>query len=115
MFNDSGGGDCDEALKCGSRPGHTLLYVHQEAWQRELLKKYGDFTMIDATYRTTMYDTALFFILVQTNVGYTVEAEFCPQNEGAVEIAERGTLFRLILVKTGLFHVKTSDLALGPT
>ena len=47
--------------------------------------------MIDATYRTTMYDTALFFIVVQTNVGYTVEAEFCPQNEGAVEIAERGS------------------------
>ena len=33
-----------------------------------------------------MYDTALLFIVVQTNVGYTVEAEFCLQNEGAVEI-----------------------------
>ena len=39
MFNGSGGGDCDEALQCGS-PGHTLLYVHQEGWQRGLLTAY---------------------------------------------------------------------------
>ena len=44
--------------------------------------------MIDATYRTTMYDVALFFLVVPTNVGYTAVAEFCVQSEGAIEIGE---------------------------
>ena len=44
--------------------------------------------MIDATYRTTMYDIALFFVVVPTNVGYTVAAEFCVQSEGAADITE---------------------------
>ena len=43
----------------------TMLYVHQEKWQRELLQKYGKtIGMIDATYKTTRYDLALFFICV---------------------------------------------------
>ena len=64
MFKGSGGGDRDEALHGGSQPGHTLLCVHQEVWQQDLLKKYGDFAMVDATYRTTMYDIALFFLVL---------------------------------------------------
>ena len=44
--------------------------------------------MIDATYWTTMYVIALFFIVVPTNVGYTVVATFCVQSEGAADIAE---------------------------
>ena len=44
--------------------------------------------MLDATYRTTKYDVALFFLVVPTNVGFTVAAEFCVQSEGAAEIAE---------------------------
>ena len=47
----------------------TMLYVHQEKWQQELLQKYGKtITMMDETYRTTRYDLALFFISVRTNV-----------------------------------------------
>ena len=88
IFKGSGGGDGDDALRDGSKPGHSLLFVHQEAWQREILAKFGDFAMIDATYRTTMYDVALFFIVVPTNVGITVVAEFCVQSEGAEEITE---------------------------
>ena len=50
----------------------TLLWVHQDNWQKELLVKYG--TLIDATYKTTKYDLALFFLCVRTNVNYTVES-----------------------------------------
>ena len=44
--------------------------------------------MIDATYRTTKYNIPLFFLVVPTNIGYTVAAEFCLQSEGAGDIAE---------------------------
>ena len=88
VYRGSGGGDIDDSLSGESQPGQTLLFVHQEPWQQELLEKFGNFTMIDATYRTTMYDVALFFLVVPTNVGYTVVAEFCVQSEGAIEIGE---------------------------
>ena len=72
----------------------TMLYVHQEKWQRELLQKYGKtIGMIDATYKTTRYDLALFFICVRINVGYMVVAEFITQSETAEHILE--TLFIL--------------------
>jgi len=39
----------------------TLLVVHQECWQKELLAKYGyTLTLLDATYKTR-YDLALSF------------------------------------------------------
>ena len=67
----------------------TMLYVHQEKWQQELLQKYGKtIAMIDATYKTTRYDLALFFICVRTNVGYMVVAEFITQSETAEHILE---------------------------
>ena len=66
----------------------TLLWVHQNNWQKELLVKYGNtITLIDATYKTTKYDLALFFLCVKTNVNYTVVAEFIVQSESADEIA----------------------------
>ena len=82
-----GGIDEDQALKAGSST-KQLLFIHQEEWQRDLLRKFGEYSMIDATYRTTMYDIALFFIVVPTNVGYTVVATFCVQSEGAADISE---------------------------
>lgn len=67
----------------------TLLWVHQDNWQKELLVKYGNtITLIDATYKTTKYDLALFFLCVRTNVNYTVVAEFIVQSESANEIAD---------------------------
>ena len=67
----------------------TLLWVHQEAWQKDLLTKYGNtITLIDATYKTTKYELPLFFLCVKTNVNYTVVAEFIVQSEGAENIAE---------------------------
>ena len=67
----------------------TLLYVHQDQWQRELLQRYGNnVTLLDATYKTTKYDLALFFLCVKTNVGYSVVGEFIIQSENAEQISE---------------------------
>ena len=90
-YKGSGGGDGNDAIRSSSKPSgsQNLLFVHQEKWQQDLLSKYGsDLTMIDATYRTTKYDIPLFFLVVPTNVGYIVVAEFCIQSEGAEDIAE---------------------------
>ena len=47
----------------------TLLYIHQEPWQQELLKRYGNtISLMDATYKTTKYELALFFIAVKTTI-----------------------------------------------
>lgn len=60
----------------------SLMWVHQTRWQKDMLSKYGNtMTLIDATYKTTLYDLALFFITVRTNTGYTVAAEFIIQTE----------------------------------
>ena len=45
-------------------------------------------TLIDATYKTTLYDAPLFFVTVHTNVGYTVAAEFIVQSETSKDIEE---------------------------
>ena len=67
----------------------SLLYAHQEQWQQRLMEMYGNtISLIDATYKTTKYDLALFFIAVRTNVGYMVVAEFIIQSESAEEISE---------------------------
>ena len=66
-----------------------LLWVYQTDWQKELLARYGNFiSLIDATYKTTRYELALFFICVRTNVGYSVVAEFIVQSETAENIQE---------------------------
>ena len=44
--------------------------------------------MIDATYKTTKYDLALFFVCVRTNVGYIVVGQFITQSETAEQIQE---------------------------
>ena len=67
----------------------TLLYVHQEPWQQQLLKRYGNtISLMDATYKTTKYELALFFIAVKTNVGYSVVGEFVVQSETTEQVAE---------------------------
>lgn len=73
----------------------TLLMVHQQTWQGELLQKYGNtITLMDATYKTTRYDIALFFICVRTNVGYQVVGEFITQSETSEQIAEALTILK---------------------
>ena len=72
-----------------NREHQTLLWVHQEPWQQELMLKYGNvISLMDATYKTTRYDLPLFFICVRTNTGYCVVAEFIIQSESAESIKE---------------------------
>lgn len=71
-FRGTNGGDSEPKL-AGSDRAYSLplLYVHQEEWQHRLMEMYGNaISLIDATYKTTQYDLALFFIAVRTNVGY---------------------------------------------
>ena len=57
--------------------------------KKQLLIKYGNtISLIDATYKITKYDLALFFICIKTNVGYSVVGEFVVQSETAESIAE---------------------------
>ena len=83
-----------QALSCsdteiGSGYSQTILWVHQESWQKDLLLKYENIiTLIDATYKTTKYDLPLFFLCVPTNVNYTTVAEFVVQSEAAECISE---------------------------
>ena len=66
----TGGNDIINIAGSNSYCQQTLLLVHQEQWQKDLLRKYGnDICLIDATYKTTRYDIALFFICVKTNTG----------------------------------------------
>ena len=67
----------------------TLLWIHQEPWQQQLMVKYGNvISLMDATYKTTSYDLPLFFICVRTNTGYCVVAEFIVQSESTEWIKE---------------------------
>ena len=67
----------------------NFLFVHQEEWQQKLLLKYGsDLALLDATYKTTKYAMPLFFLCVNTNVGYKVVAEFMCQHEDEISISE---------------------------
>ncbi|KAL9978130.1 hypothetical protein ACROYT_G015617 [Oculina patagonica] len=75
--------------------GHTLLFCHQTAEQRELLKKYGDqMCLMDATYRTTKYALPLFFLCVRTNVRYQVVGSFVIQYENILSIEEALQVFK---------------------
>ena len=78
-----------EVLGSHKQCSQTFLYVHQTQWQKTLLERYGNnISLIDATYKTTRYDLALFFICVKTNVGYSVVGEFITQAETAEHISE---------------------------
>ena len=66
-----------------------FLFMHQEEWQRRLLLRYGSvLALLDATYKTTKYAMPLFFLCVNTNIGYEVVAEFMCQHEDEISIAE---------------------------
>ncbi len=72
-----------------SKRPQSLLWIHQEEWQNQILAKYGNtITLVDATYKTTKYNFPLFFLSVHTNVGYCAAAEFAVQSESAENISE---------------------------
>ena len=62
--------------------------MHQTEWQKQLSRYGNTISLIDATYKTTQYELALFFICVHTNVVYSVVAEFIIQSERAENILE---------------------------
>lgn len=66
-----------------------FMLCHQTEWQRKLLSRYGqELCFLDATYKTTQYALPLFFIVVKTNVGYTVVGSFVIQQETKASIKE---------------------------
>jgi len=67
----------------------NFLYVHQEKWQAEFLVRYGNsIVLMDATYKTTKYELPLFFIIVKTDVRYSIMADFVVQAETIKQISE---------------------------
>ena len=83
-------------LKILTRKHHTtdtetkeFLYVHQTAWQKQMLNKYGNHLfLLDATYKTSRYSLPLFFLCVKTNVNYQIVGSFIIQRETQISIFE---------------------------
>ena len=66
-----------------------FLYVHQTAWQKQMLNKYGNHLfLLDATYKTSRYSLPLFFLCVKTNVNYQIVGSFIIQRETQISIFE---------------------------
>lgn len=66
-----------------------LLFVHQTECQQRLLFRYGnELSLLDATYKTTKYSLALFFLVVKANVNYQIVGSFVVQSETSESIAE---------------------------
>ena len=58
-------------------------------WQQNLMIKYGNTSLVDATYKTTKYNLPrFFFVTVRTNIGYKVVARFIVQSETTEQILE---------------------------
>ena len=56
--------------------------------------RYPNLVLMDATYKTCKLLLPLFFLVVRTNVGYSVIAEFVVQHEDSESIAEALGLLR---------------------
>ena len=52
------------------------------------LCRYPNLVLMDATYKTCKLALPLFFLVVRTNVGYSVVAEFIIQHEDTTSITE---------------------------
>ena len=63
-----------------------------DTWQKETNRNI--MCLMDATYKTTLYDLPLFFICVCTNIGYCGIAEFIVQSEAAEHIQEAFEVLR---------------------
>jgi len=65
----------------------SAILVHQSCFQQRLLQRYGDSVcLLDATYKTTLYDLPLFMMCVLTNCGYVVVGEFVTADEQSPSI-----------------------------
>jgi len=62
--------------------------AHQSQWQQRMLLRYGqDMCLIDATYKTTVYDLPLFALCVLSNAGYITVATMMLTDETKESIA----------------------------
>ena len=79
----------------GKQEKQNFLLIYQTWWQKKLLHRYGnDFGLFDATYKTTQYALPLFFLCVQTNVGYFGVASIVLEHEDTASLTEALELFR---------------------
>ena len=74
--------------------GSKFLFVYQSAQQKTLLRRYGCMVLLDATYKTSLYDLPLFFLAVKTNVDYQVVGSFITEDEASQSIAEALSILR---------------------
>ena len=58
------------------------------------LCRYPNLVLMDATYKTCKLALPLFFLVVRTNVGYSVVAEFIIQHEDTTSITEALKILR---------------------
>lgn len=65
-----------------------VLLIYQTKQQKYLLERYGETTLIDATYKTLIVDLPLFFLAVRTNVCYMSTAAFVLKSENSSGILE---------------------------
>lgn len=67
---------------CSDTDDGTVVFAHQTTWQQRLLELYGThMCLIDATYKTTVYEMPLFFLCVPANVGFVNVATFLLSDE----------------------------------
>ena len=72
-----------------------ILFVHQSAYQKSLIKKYGNrIALLDANYKTAKYSIPPFFVAVKTNVKYMVVGSFAVQEETTEAITEAIDILR---------------------
>lgn len=65
-----------------------VVFAHQSKWQQDMMRLYGEYIcLIDATYKTNIYDMPLFFLCVLTNCGYVNVATFLLSDEQKDSIA----------------------------
>lgn len=65
---------------------NIVVFAHQSRWQANILRRYGNVVLMDATYKTTVYDLPLFMLSVKTNCGYVVIGSFIVPDEQATSI-----------------------------
>ena len=52
-----------------------FLFVYMSEQQKQLLKRYGELLLIDATYKVIKYPFPLYQLVVKTNVDYQVSTQ----------------------------------------
>ena len=65
---------------CSDTDDGSVVFVHQTTWQQRMLALYGThMCLIDATYKTTVYEMPLFFLCVPANVDTSMSPHSCCQ------------------------------------